>query len=85
MTCRKAAQFIDDFVDGSLDELLQSDILEHTEKCSKCRAKFNETSSLKGMLGRFSTTLPDENYFEQLTNSILSRLNDNPKTVTRIH
>jgi anti-sigma factor RsiW len=73
MTCRKAAQFIDDFVDGELGAELKQEVQRHLALCEKCRNNAAESIDLKSMLKSYAIAEPAGGYFNKATGLILDR------------
>lgn len=85
MTCRKAAPFIDDLVDGELSAELKQEVQWHLNSCQKCRVKAAESNQLKFVLKAFIVRDPGQDYFNALTESILSRIFVRREQVSRAH
>jgi predicted anti-sigma-YlaC factor YlaD len=85
MTCRKAAKFVDDFVDGQLNNSLKEEVQEHLDSCHFCRAETIKVVRLKELLSQYSVPDPGENYFGNTTDLILSRIFGQEQPVSRVH
>jgi len=78
MNCHQAGELFDDYISGSMDEVILRSFLEHLDSCSDCRQAIEEEKKLLDILHEEEIPDPGENYWKELESAIINRIGRQP-------
>ena len=83
MRCDQLPDILDDYLDGTSDQVTAAAVLQHVESCTSCNNAVNRERSLRAALAGLPIEGPNEDFFKQAIDRATKRSTRRTDTLTK--